>query len=159
MAMETVTDYKCDRCGASEIKNGATIFTLTIRERTSGTPGQGRAVVSQHVCAERCLKIVKASMTPVGKPGRKPGTNSGTKPTTTTKIAKAPSRTATKRGTKKASAPVSRKITAQPTEDTRAATIKAVRAITRSPGGGYAKGYNPQKERAMIVEREKINSK
>lgn len=156
MAVETVTNYKCDRCGASEIKNDATIYTLTVRERTSGTPGQGKPVVSMHVCAERCLKIVTASMAPVGRPGRKPGTKNGTKPTTQTKIAKAPSRTATKGGTKKASAPVSRKITEPSASESRATVIKAVRAITRNPGGGYAKGYNPQRERAMIAERERL---
>lgn len=149
MAVETVTNYKCDRCGASEIKNDATIYTLTVRERTSGTPGQGKPVVSMHVCAERCLKIVTASMAPVGRPGRKPGTKNGTKPTSTTK-------TATKGGTKKAPTARTGKISEPSASESRATVIKAVRAITRNPAGGFAKGYNPQRERSMIAERERL---
>lgn len=155
MAMETVTNYKCDRCGRSEIRDGVTILTLTIRERTAGTPGQGKAKISQHVCEDNCLKIIRAAMAPVGRAGRPKGTtNGGTKPDTKQASVKA----TTKGGTKKAQAPASRKITAATTEDTRAATIKAVRAITRTSTGGWAKGHNYQTERRMIAERESITS-
>jgi hypothetical protein len=68
--METVTTYKCDRCGRSEIKDGVTILTLTIRKRAGkNIPGQGVSEFTRHVCLENCLKIVKASMTPVGIAG------------------------------------------------------------------------------------------
>jgi hypothetical protein len=67
MAMNTVTNYTCDRCGRSEIKDGVTILTMTIRPRAGkGVQGLGKPDVSAHVCRDNCLKIIKASMTPVG---------------------------------------------------------------------------------------------
>lgn len=170
MAVETVTNYKCDRCGRSEIIDHVEIMTLTVRKRTSGTPGQGQAVITQHVCAQNCLKMIKAAMAPVGRAGRPKGsTNGGTKPvaapvepTTTTT-----SKGGTKRGTKKAQAPVSRKITTPPTSNPQSdpfnalpAHVRAVRVKTRTPQGGFAPGYNYRKEAKMIKEAEaKINSK
>lgn len=159
MAVETVTNYKCDRCGRSEIIDHVEIMTLTVRKRTSGTPGQGQAVITKHICAQNCLKIVSASMAPVGRAGRPKGsaTNGGTKPT------------ATKGSTKKAQAPTSRKIKSTPVPahqttpenatETRADVVKAVRRITRTSTGGWAKGHNYRTERAMIAEREKISNK
>src|SRR4051812_32898444 len=70
MAMETVTNYKCDRCGRSELRDGATILTLTVRQRAKNTPGQGPSEYTKHVCEDNCLKIIKAAMNPVGIPGR-----------------------------------------------------------------------------------------
>jgi hypothetical protein len=164
MAMETVTNYKCDRCSRSEIKDGVTILTLTVRPRAGkNVPGLGKPLVSAHVCRENCLKMITAAMSPVGRAGqydrkaaaerRKAAatTNSGTK--------SGQPKTSTKRGTKKAQAPASRKIksTASPsTTDTRAETVRAVRAITRR-NGKYAPGYGPAQERQMIAERESIN--
>lgn len=169
MAMETVTNYKCDRCGRSEIKDGVTILTLSIRSRAGkNVPGLGKPLVSAHVCEQNCLKIVKASMTPVGRAGQydrkaaaerrraQDATNGGTKSASPTKTAKA----STKRGTKKAQAPVSRKITASEspnTTETRADAVRAVRAITRRNGGAFAPGYGPYQERQMIAERERNN--
>jgi hypothetical protein len=156
MAMETVTNYKCDRCGRSEIRDSVTILTLTIRARTSGTPGQGKSMISQHVCEDNCLKIIRAAMAPVGRAGRPKGTTNGGTKAATKATAQTP---ATKGGTKKARTATGSKITAQSTEDTRAATIKAVRAVTRTATGGWAKGHNYRTERRMIQERESINSK
>jgi hypothetical protein len=156
MAMETVTNYKCDRCGRSEIRDGVTIMTLTVRERTAGTPGQGKTKINKHVCEDNCLKIIENALSPVRRAGRpKAAANGGTKPAT-----KATSTTgATKGGTKKSSAPVSRKITASGSQDTRADVVKAVRAITRTSTGGWAKGHNYRTERRMIQERESVDAK
>jgi hypothetical protein len=94
--------------------------------------------------------------------GRKPDPKTPKTPKTpeTLKISKT-GRTAqgrTKRDTKKAPAPVSRKITASEPTDTRADTVRAVRALTRVNGGGFAPGYNHQTERRMIAEREALTA-
>jgi hypothetical protein len=169
MAMETVTNYKCDRCGRSELREGVEILTLTVRSRAGkNIPGQGVSQYSAHVCAENCLKIVKASMTPVGIPGRydrkaaaskrQAATKPATKPTATSTATASTSKGATKRGTKNGSTARTSKIKATESTDTRTATIKAVRALTRTDNGGFAKGYNHAKERAMIAERERQTS-
>ena len=150
MAMETVTNYKCDRCGRSEIKEGVTILTLTVRPRIGKhVPGLGKPLVSQHVCREWCLKMIIAAMSPVGRPGRPPR-QSVTKAAT-------PAKAATKKSTKNGSAPVSRKITEESASEARARVVKDVRAITRVNGKGFAKGYNAVKERAMIAEAERLS--
>jgi hypothetical protein len=147
MAVETVTNYKCDRCGRSEIKDGAKILTLTIRPRANNKPGPAANVISKHVCEQNCLRIVMASMKQVQVPGRYDRSKS--------KRAKG----ATKHSTKKPQAPVS--VPAKPAEtlsasEARARAVKAVRAITRVKGGPFAPGYNTRKERAMIAEHESM---
>lgn len=176
MAMETVTNYTCDRCGRSEIKDGVKILTLTIRERTQGVSGQGKSLVSAHVCANNCLKMIKAAMAPVGQSGRydrkaaaerRAATNGATKsdavPTT------AHAKSSTKGGTKKPRTATTSKIKGTGTRshtDTAfnalPAHVRAVRAQTRTPSGGWAKGHNFRTERRMIAEAEaalKIKSK
>jgi hypothetical protein len=130
-------------------------MTLTVRKRTSGTPGQGSAVITKHICAQNCLKIVKASTDHVGRPGRKPGTKNGTKSQPTASTTR---KTATKGGTKKSSAARTGKITSESSSEARARVIKDVRAITRTANGGWAKGHNYRTERTMIAEREKMIS-
>lgn len=183
MAIETVTNYKCDRCSRSEIKDGVTILTLTIRKRAGkNVPGQGSSEFTKHVCAENCLKIVKASMTPVGIAGQydrtaaaqrrkaaKEAASTTTPETDTTapskinstKINAKTSKTAkggTKSGTKRHTA-ARRSLTVVPEElpvDTRGDVVRAVRALTRRPSGGFNKGYNLPMERKMIAEREAL---
>lgn len=166
MAMETVTNYKCDRCSRSEIKDGVTILTLSVRPRAGkNVPGLGKPLVSAHVCQENCLKMITAAMTPVGRAGQydrkaaaerrraATATNGGTKSATT--------RGGTKRGTKNARTATGSKITASEspsTTETRADVVRAVRAVTRR-NGKYAPGYGPAQERRMIAERESINNK
>jgi len=188
MAVETVTNYTCDRCSRSEIKDGVTILTLTVRKRAGkNVPGQGVSEFTRHVCAENCLKMIKASMAPVGIAGQYDRTAAAQRrkaareaastapvPETTPEITPEPSvavavpvikinkkatSTTTKGGTKNAQKPVSRTLTAVPDttpEDTRADVVRAVRAITRKPNGGWAKGYNHASERKMIAERESL---
>lgn len=190
MAMETVTTYKCDRCSRSEIRDGVTILTLTIRKRAGkNIPGQGVSEFTRHVCLENCLKIIKASMTPVGIAGQYDRTAAAqrrkaakeaasatptptvTQPTAPVQPIKGTGQTRrvlvnkqsgkpAKVATKKAQAPVSRTHTAEESlsaSEGRAATVKAVRAITRKPNGGWAKGYNNLIEHKMIAERESLH--
>lgn len=192
MGMETVTNYTCDRCGRSEIKDGVTILTLTVRPRAGRhVPGLGKPDVTAHICRDNCLKMIKAALRPVGKPGQydrkaaaaRRAAQGGTKPATkaagrkgatkgTTKpsgisrsgeslITKSPR---TKGSTKNGSTARSGKISGTPVpvaQDTpesaseaRARVVKEVRSITRTPVGGFAKGYNYRAERRMIAERE-----
>jgi hypothetical protein len=175
MAMNTVTNYTCDRCGRSEIKDGVTILTMTIRPRAGkGVQGLGKPDVSAHVCRDNCLKIIKASMTPVGIPGQydrkaaaakrqaatKSATKSAASPTTARTKVTNKTKAATKGGTKKARTARTSKITptaSATTGNTRADTVRAVRAITRV-NGKYAPGYGPAQERAMIAERERAGN-
>lgn len=164
MAVETVTNYKCDRCGRSEITDKVTILTLTIRKRAGkNVPGQGVSEYSAHVCSENCLKIVKASMTPVGKPGQydRKAAAERRRATTATKPATKQSSTTTG-GTKKAQAPASRTkpvITDTDPFNALPAHVRAVRVITRTPNGKFAPGYNSKVEAKMIKEAEsKIDS-
>lgn len=168
MGMETVTNYTCDRCGRSEIKEGVTILTLTVRPRIGKpVPGLGKPLVSQHVCRENCLKMITAALTPVGRPGR-PRSTASTKPATKPVTKPVTQTTATTGGTKKAQTARTSKIksdsvpapqTAPETPaETRADVVKAVRSITRTAKGGWAKGHNYRTERAMIAEREALNA-
>lgn len=160
MAVETVTNYKCDRCGRSEIADKVTILTLTIRKRAGkNVPGQGVSEYSAHVCADNCLKIVKASMTPVGKPGQYDRKAAAERRRATSATKQAATTTG---GTKKAQAPASRTkpvITDTDPFNALPAHVRAVRVITRTPNGKFAPGYNPKLEAKMIKEAEsKIDS-
>lgn len=155
MAVETVTSYKCDRCGRSEVRDGITIMTLTVREHTTGNPGQGKAVITQHVCAQNCLKMIKAALAPVGRAGRPPKTATTTTTTSTSTT------TNTKRGTKKPQTAVSGKIPAPDTQTVKGdpwaslpGHVRRVRMVTRTAQGAWAKGHNYRTERKLIEEAE-----
>lgn len=169
MGMETVTNYTCDRCGRSEIKDGVTILTLTVRPRAGRhVPGLGKPDVTAHVCRDNCLKMIKAALRPVGRPGvydrkaaaARRSAQGGTKGATKA----AGKKSATKGSTKNGSTARSGKISGTPVpvaQDTResasearARVVREVRSITRTPVGGFAKGYNYRAERRMIAERE-----
>lgn len=142
MAMETVPNYKCDRCGRSELRDDVTILTLTVRERAGKrVPGLGKADVSAHVCRENCLKIIENALTPVKVK----------KPATTVRRA-----SSTKGGTKKAHKTVSRAKSASESVSSADIRLKAqqdVRATTRRADGHYAPGYYWKNERDMIAAR------
>lgn len=167
MAVETVSNYTCDRCGRSELADKVTMLTLTIRPRAGkNVPGLGKPDVSQHLCRENCLKIVKAALTPVNKRGHydRAASRARRKAITTDTTPAVPANTTnaantTKSGTKKAHTPRSGTQTALPVgepTDTRADVVRAVRDITRKPNGGWAKGHNFRTERRMIAERESL---
>lgn len=152
MAKEIVTNYRCDRCGRSEIGDKATILTLTIRHRAGDKiPGQGKTEISKHVCAENCLKIIDHTLQAVRKGGRPKGSTNNATPTTTPPTTK---------GNTKSQGRVSRTKSTPATPvfttrfDAQPAHIRAVLAVTRKPHGGWAKGHNWKTERALLAEAQ-----